>query len=745
MLAPLVLVIVASLALLPNSRPSPLPESNPLALGGAPAPENDPLTEAERARQNGDADAAVRVYRSLVQRADRATAEEARTRLAGLELARGRLDEAAAEIEPLTGSSTPLIRERASFMLAEIARAGKDCASAVPRYQTLVANQALLTPYARLGLYQCAESAGDAVSALQHVQAILDQGPHRRLRIEVLERLAAMEQQRGNTERFLEIYDELYALGATRTYRGTVLFKAAETARATGDQDLAVRKLSLLIREYPEHPRALTALDLLNAMQESSAITWTQAALVRLHARQESSARSGFETALAEAPDGPESATARYQLAALILKQGRETEAAREMRTAAERQPSSWIAPTALLRAGKIIESNGGLDEAREIYGRLASLYPSTTQGRNGRFRLGLLQYLRGDRSGAITTWEPLAQDGADRGIQTLALQWQGKTYRELGNHSDGDTRLQRARQIGPDTFGGIRAAAIERGEGPPSHTFQALAASWSYGAEVSPELDDWLASMGTSQAELRDDLSDVPMYQRAVELTRLGLREQASWELDGLAERAAQQANPPAHQLFLAAAQMSLGYPAMAMATAESSVQVNRLIRTSLPAMFQRMLMPLAYRDALVAAGDKHRADPLLLAAIVRQESRFEPSARSPAGALGLSQIMPATGRTIASALGYRNVTEADLLKPTLNLEFGAYNLARELEQYGGSILPALAAYNAGGGVVNGWLNEYGRSDMDLFAARIPYNETSHYVHVVYENYGMYRALYRE
>jgi soluble lytic murein transglycosylase len=155
-------------------------------------------------------------------------------------------------------------------------------------------------------------------------------------------------------------------------------------------------------------------------------------------------------------------------------------------------------------------------------------------------------------------------------------------------------------------------------------------------------------------------------------------------------------------------------------------------------------MLMPLAFGDALVAGANKHRTDPLLLAAIVRQESRFEPSARSPVGAVGLSQIMPASARTIASELGYRNISEAELLKPAVNLEFGAYHLSRELDEYNGSIVPALAAYNAGGGVVNGWLSEYGRSDMDLFAARIPYNETSTYVHVVYENYGIYRQLYR-
>jgi soluble lytic murein transglycosylase len=77
------------------------------------------------------------------------------------------------------------------------------------------------------------------------------------------------------------------------------------------------------------------------------------------------------------------------------------------------------------------------------------------------------------------------------------------------------------------------------------------------------------------------------------------------------------------------------------------------------------------------------------------------------------------------------------------VSLEFGAFYFSQRLQRFGGALFPALAAYNAGDGAVDRWLRDYGSADMDIFAERIPYDETNHYLKVVFENYGMYRELY--
>ena len=125
-------------------------------------------------------------------------------------------------------------------------------------------------------------------------------------------------------------------------------------------------------------------------------------------------------------------------------------------------------------------------------------------------------------------------------------------------------------------------------------------------------------------------------------------------------------------------------------------------------------------YGAEITAAAKKHGLDPALLAGLVKQESGFNPSAGSPAGARGLTQLMPAT----AAGLGVSNV-----LDPAQNLDGGAKYLRQQLDAFGGDVTRALAAYNAGPGAVQ----RYGGVP--------PYAETQNYVRAVQANAATYRA----
>jgi soluble lytic murein transglycosylase-like protein len=121
-----------------------------------------------------------------------------------------------------------------------------------------------------------------------------------------------------------------------------------------------------------------------------------------------------------------------------------------------------------------------------------------------------------------------------------------------------------------------------------------------------------------------------------------------------------------------------------------------------------------------ITAAAKKHGIDPALLAGLVKQESGFNPNAGSPAGARGLTQLMPGT----AAGLGVTNV-----LDPLQNLDGGARYLRQQLDAFGGDVTRALAAYNAGPGAVQ----RYGGVP--------PYAETQNYVRIVQANAATYRA----
>ena len=133
---------------------------------------------------------------------------------------------------------------------------------------------------------------------------------------------------------------------------------------------------------------------------------------------------------------------------------------------------------------------------------------------------------------------------------------------------------------------------------------------------------------------------------------------------------------------------------------------------------------------------------DPYLLAAMIRQESAFVPTAVSRAGARGLMQLMPPTAREVARRIG-AEWDDALLSVADANLHLGGTHLAGLLRHYDGRIVLTLAAYNAGGGRVRRWLASLDADDPIAFVEQIPFVETRGYLRTVLRNRVLYEALY--
>lgn len=150
-----------------------------------------------------------------------------------------------------------------------------------------------------------------------------------------------------------------------------------------------------------------------------------------------------------------------------------------------------------------------------------------------------------------------------------------------------------------------------------------------------------------------------------------------------------------------------------------------------------------LLYREEILASAEEFDLDPYLVCGVIYTESGFRFQARSGVGALGLMQLMPATGLEEAELLEIEGVTEARLTEPELNIRLGCNYLRKLLDEFGTESV-ALAAYNAGPGRVRQWLKEYGKKD-DGSILYIPYPETSKYVDRVRSARGVYARLYPE
>ncbi len=150
----------------------------------------------------------------------------------------------------------------------------------------------------------------------------------------------------------------------------------------------------------------------------------------------------------------------------------------------------------------------------------------------------------------------------------------------------------------------------------------------------------------------------------------------------------------------------------------------------------------PQSYASLLDDAAARAGVEADLLRGLVHRESRFNPRARSGAGALGLAQVMPATAREELRRLGGALRDPSQLLEPKLNARVGASYLARLLRQFDGRAELALAAYNGGPGRVSRWWSERTTDEVDVFVESIPIEETRQYVKNVMQSAAAYRAL---
>ena len=148
----------------------------------------------------------------------------------------------------------------------------------------------------------------------------------------------------------------------------------------------------------------------------------------------------------------------------------------------------------------------------------------------------------------------------------------------------------------------------------------------------------------------------------------------------------------------------------------------------------------PFPYFNEIKKWSADRKVNPLLVTALMRQESKFERKIKSVVGATGLMQIMPATAKWIAPQI---KLDKFDLENPDHNIKMGTWYLDHTHDQYKGNSMLAIASYNAGPGNVSKWLQSLPKDDPDDFVEAIPFDETKNYVRQVFGNYWNYLRLY--
>ena len=213
---------------------------------------------------------------------------------------------------------------------------------------------------------------------------------------------------------------------------------------------------------------------------------------------------------------------------------------------------------------------------------------------------------------------------------------------------------------------------------------------------------------------EARAQVLGTPSVMRAHELFALGqytlARREWSHALENMTSYQMQMAAILAH---------SWGWYDRALLTLNKAESYNDLV----------VRFPVAYKEGLERHAGQRDLDLAWVFSVVRQESAFVEDARSPSGALGLMQVMPATGRETARSMGLKRFSPAQLTLATTNIPIGTEYLRRMLNYFDGNMVLATAAYNAGPGNVSRWLPPGGCTEHDIWIEQIPFLETRKYV----------------
>jgi len=455
-----------------------------------------------------------------------------------------------------------------------------------------------------------------------------------------------------------------------------------------------------------------------------------------------------FERGLAELgnfiaayPDSPLAADAWLARARAQQSAGDTPGTIDTYRQFAAARPTDPQAPKALFQAANLEGGGNALETAAQSYLVLARRYPAADEGWRSYLAAGLTYFRLNKWQQAADIWKEMAEANLSASGRAVAYYWLGRAQAAAGEPQAARASWLSAWQSAPTSFYGLRAAdwAAQNGQSLPAP--KPSVSSPVTQTQLAAGLDTWLRGWAGDGALAPPPsvLADAD-WRRGKLLLQLGLRAPglAAW-----ANLQRRHEKEPWTQAGLAMAFADAGAHRLSILCAEELAgMAPGGDLSAAPLALQRLAYPLPYLDLLTTEANRRGLDPRLVAAVIRQESRFDSEAISSAAAQGLMQIMPATADWIASRLGWSDFTSEQIYRPYINVAFGAYYLQWGLNQFNNNIAATLAGYNGGPGNAAVW-RKLAPNDDDLMVALIDLPETRLYVQVVWSQYDMYRRLY--
>lgn len=598
-----------------------------------------------------------------------------------------------------------------------------------------------LVPLAAFGAARALESLGRELEAAETYRVAAAPGPEE---CPALFRAAELFVGEGQRERAVEALD-LAALDCPDR-RPHAMLEAARQLVTARPREAAAR-FDVIDAEFPASVEAKHARIALEGLRSVAPAVDPASRFGRRLAEADALQRSGKHrnaisayAALPTAGATPEQKDAlRLRKARSLGAVGRDREAALQLRSIAATSPlaaeaayalarlergdarvpgyqrvvasfpgSPW-AEEALLSLANHFTKDARDEEALPYWQRLLQAFPEGRYADRAAAKVGLAAFRAGRHAEALQAMMPVARSRPDARSSASLLYWAGRAHEATGDSARARELWQQAALRFRRTYHGQKAITALGGAVVAGPVMRSAEAATDLSPELRARLRDLLLLQRFEQA--RDELRGGP----------LGAEGQAT--LAVIERRLGNLRN--------SLVAMKRAYPEWVSARPQD-----------IPAEAWKLMFPLAFDETLRSEAAEQGLDPAIVAALICQESSFDPKAVSKAGARGLMQVMPATGRSLARQAGVRYRT-ALLHQPARSLDFGTRYLAQMIERFDGRVERALAAYNAGPHRVDKWTA--GREDIaaEDFIESIPFTETRQYVMTILASAEEYRRIH--
>ena len=537
-----------------------------------------------------------------------------------------------------------------------------------------------------------------------------------------------------------------------------LLSRLGRAALAAGDRKKAADALTRVYYEFPLSDNAALAAEQLTTLQDQGSRGNYKLDLGRASilfgARRYTDARTAFQAILGHASgddrelvdlriaecdfflgrhdaarealkpyldDASRKAEARFFSLSAFRELGQDDQYVTLTRALVSDFPDSSWAEEALNNLGTHYIVNNEDELAAAVFAELFQKFPKGPRAERAAWKAGWWSYKNADYANTVSVFETAAGVFPRSDYRPLFLYWAARSHAKLGHGDEAATRLRLVHTDYANSYYGRLAAQHLTRRGDPIGRDRPVSASRQPVSSTAPR--------PPTEARIRALLA-AGLYDDALNELRYAQRTWGgSPELDATMAWTYNQKGELRRGITL----MRRVYPQFLSSGGQE-----------LPTEILQVIFPLTYWSSIRKHSIARGLDPYLVAALIAQESTFDPKARSGANAWGLMQIVPATGRRLARALKIRRFTTATLTNPDINIRMGTLHFSELVRKYGGTHY-ALASYNAGESRVVRWKAERPGLDEDEFIDDIPFPETQNYVKRILGTAEDYRRLYGE